>query len=683
MLVFAGGAAGKFACGALAERLGVIRTVVVTEAATCAGIFLLLVLPLAGCLLVLPLVGIALNGTSSVLYGTVADLVASDRRARSYAIFYTVGVSASASAPFAYGLVSDAVGRPRDARHHRRRRLPRHPSGRHPARAARGAVGPGPDLIRARPPPACSDPRLRAIRPRPNDRGLARRGARGGGAALHPADRDEKIRLLDRLARVSIGSPRALHQLHETLCFLAGLPRRRGRAPPLAARPSRASPRACGGSGPRRGGSTTPASRGHSSTIRSGCRWRAGSPARLRASADIVWAKPFAESEIEETLSLLVLPIEGEAMSDEGGLGWRRWLRLAKGDERASDLAPLVELFDRAPLPPEARERLFDGLALSIGWRPDGDLGLERWPGCRGRARSFTAARGRPSSAPTARRFRPRGHAAAAPPCGRRPPPLAHALIDAARAAMATRLRELFAFSHANADDVLVADPGRGLRIALIGIVPRERLPLHGYYAYLVAQERRAGELRRGLAALRRARGRRERLRVVPARRVGVHRRRRCCAPIARPSACVASSSIPIRSVSTIPRRSPRGPSTSTGVSDSDRSIPPSSGSPGRRTRRSAPGRATGRRSPSSGSSPRPRSGCRSAGAESSTARRSRRAGSGRSSPAASRSGSAATGPPRSGAPRARWRRRSACATGRGGAPTSGAVSPSSRPSSR
>jgi predicted MFS family arabinose efflux permease len=112
MLVFAGGAAGKFACGALAERLGVIRTVVVTEAATCAGILLLLTLPLAGCLAVLPLVGIALNGTSSVLYGTVADLVASDRRARSYAIFYTVGVSASASAPFAYGLVSDGLGIP-------------------------------------------------------------------------------------------------------------------------------------------------------------------------------------------------------------------------------------------------------------------------------------------------------------------------------------------------------------------------------------------------------------------------------------------------------------------------------------------------------------------------------------------------------------------------------------------
>ena len=110
MLVFAGGAAGKLACGALAERLGVIRTVVLTEAATGIGILSLLALPLGGCLAVLPIVGVALNGTSSVLYGTVADLVSADRRARSYAVFYTVGIGASALAPFVYGLVSDAVG---------------------------------------------------------------------------------------------------------------------------------------------------------------------------------------------------------------------------------------------------------------------------------------------------------------------------------------------------------------------------------------------------------------------------------------------------------------------------------------------------------------------------------------------------------------------------------------------
>jgi MFS transporter, FSR family, fosmidomycin resistance protein len=112
MLVFAGGAAGKLACGALADRVGVIRTVVITEAATGIGILALLGLPLGGCLVCLPVVGIALNGTSSVLYGTVADLVHADRRARAYALFYTVGISASALSPFVYGIVSDHFGVP-------------------------------------------------------------------------------------------------------------------------------------------------------------------------------------------------------------------------------------------------------------------------------------------------------------------------------------------------------------------------------------------------------------------------------------------------------------------------------------------------------------------------------------------------------------------------------------------
>ena len=110
MLVFIGGAVGKFACGALADRVGVIRTVVVTELVTGAGILFLLTLPLGACLVALPVLGVALNGTSSVLYGSVADLVSSERRARSYAIFYTLGIGASALSPFVYGLLSDWGG---------------------------------------------------------------------------------------------------------------------------------------------------------------------------------------------------------------------------------------------------------------------------------------------------------------------------------------------------------------------------------------------------------------------------------------------------------------------------------------------------------------------------------------------------------------------------------------------
>jgi hypothetical protein len=38
----------------------------------------------------------ALNGTSSVLYGTVREMVAAARRQRAFSIFYTCGVGAGA-----------------------------------------------------------------------------------------------------------------------------------------------------------------------------------------------------------------------------------------------------------------------------------------------------------------------------------------------------------------------------------------------------------------------------------------------------------------------------------------------------------------------------------------------------------------------------------------------------------
>jgi len=111
-LTFAGGAVGKFACGIAAERLGVIRTVLVTEAITGVGILVLLVLPETPVLFLLPVLGIALNGTSSVLYGTVAELVVPERRPRVYGLFYTIGIGSGAVAPPLFGLLSDAVGVP-------------------------------------------------------------------------------------------------------------------------------------------------------------------------------------------------------------------------------------------------------------------------------------------------------------------------------------------------------------------------------------------------------------------------------------------------------------------------------------------------------------------------------------------------------------------------------------------
>ena len=109
-LIFAGGAIGKLACGVLADRVGILRTLVLTEVAT-AGILIAAVqTQLTVTLALMPMLGIALNGTSSVLYGTVTDFVRPDRQARMFGLFYTLGSLAGGSAPLVFGAASDWIG---------------------------------------------------------------------------------------------------------------------------------------------------------------------------------------------------------------------------------------------------------------------------------------------------------------------------------------------------------------------------------------------------------------------------------------------------------------------------------------------------------------------------------------------------------------------------------------------
>jgi MFS family permease len=108
-LVFAGGAAGKLVCGFLGARFGMFRTVLLTEAATAVGIAALVPLGLEPAMILLAPVGVALNGTSSVLYGTVPELVAPERRARAFGVFYTGTIGSGAVSPAIYGLFGDAL----------------------------------------------------------------------------------------------------------------------------------------------------------------------------------------------------------------------------------------------------------------------------------------------------------------------------------------------------------------------------------------------------------------------------------------------------------------------------------------------------------------------------------------------------------------------------------------------
>lgn len=109
-LILVGGMAGKLACGVLAERVGIIRTIIITEVVTGIGIFAAVALPGVAAALLLPLLGVALQGTSSVLYATIGDLVERERLPRAFGLFYTLGSLCGIAAPLGYGLVGDHLG---------------------------------------------------------------------------------------------------------------------------------------------------------------------------------------------------------------------------------------------------------------------------------------------------------------------------------------------------------------------------------------------------------------------------------------------------------------------------------------------------------------------------------------------------------------------------------------------
>lgn len=109
-LILVGGMAGKLACGFLAERVGIVRSIAITEVATGTGILLTLALPGLAAFMILPLIGVVLQGTSSVLYATIGDLVDKERLPRAFGLFYTLGSLCGIAAPLGYGLLGDGAG---------------------------------------------------------------------------------------------------------------------------------------------------------------------------------------------------------------------------------------------------------------------------------------------------------------------------------------------------------------------------------------------------------------------------------------------------------------------------------------------------------------------------------------------------------------------------------------------
>src|SRR6202035_5156258 len=69
-----------------------------------------LMLPLVPLLVLLPVLGLMLNGTSSVLYGTVPELTPAEQAERAFALFCTGTIGSGAISPVLYGVLGDWIG---------------------------------------------------------------------------------------------------------------------------------------------------------------------------------------------------------------------------------------------------------------------------------------------------------------------------------------------------------------------------------------------------------------------------------------------------------------------------------------------------------------------------------------------------------------------------------------------
>lgn len=295
-------------------------------------------------------------------------------------------------------------------------------------------------------------------------------------AEFGPGTAQRKLELLAELGKERLASARAVHELHETLCFL--------RAYPDDAAVLGAVEKQLAGFARRRD------LRDHAEDLLdSGI---AGTPIQYRFYAEmarwlvrrwpqrlqVLWDELEDVDGLQRLLYQLVLPSEAAAM-EEIGFSLQKWCARLKGPSE-SEAEFLVRRLAALELSPALHEYLYQELGIWLRLEPGADTPA------RTHARhalgpvhfqSVALARARPDLAREVRR-----------------PPLAiralsrregERLIDLAREAMVTRGRDLDAFSYGDPDDVRLVEWGEGLSFAAVGVRPERRLLLEAVYAFL------------------------------------------------------------------------------------------------------------------------------------------------------------------------------------------------------
>jgi hypothetical protein len=175
------------------------------------------------------------------------------------------------------------------------------------------------------------------------------------------------------------------------------------------------------------------------------------------------------------------VPLLEEQARVDANVPFREYVDAARG--ATPDAAWLVGCLAALPYPGSVQAELWEATGLQLVWtpRPTDSRGLARFPS--------------PAPFCTDSPLLARRDVSVAAELAAPPPPLVRlshrdgaALLDAARAAMAVRYRELPAFSAGDPAAVFRADVGRGVSIFVTGLVRDERLPLRAGFGTLFAR---------------------------------------------------------------------------------------------------------------------------------------------------------------------------------------------------
>lgn len=107
IILYIGGALGKVFSGKLSDYFPPINIIAITKILTSLSLLAILFIDYKIAVFVVFFLGVGLNGTSSVFYGSVARVTDVNKRGKYFGIYYTATEGMGAIAPLLFGIISD------------------------------------------------------------------------------------------------------------------------------------------------------------------------------------------------------------------------------------------------------------------------------------------------------------------------------------------------------------------------------------------------------------------------------------------------------------------------------------------------------------------------------------------------------------------------------------------------